>query len=114
MTNLSNVYPKTVYFCNCLKMVIDKCKKSCSLQDLCNEINKDDTGDNVIYCSMCGPGKQDVVLSCCHHIPMGTYNIQYVKNDVRTMKVTSEHFCLNCIKIYLRKNYHRFLSKLNI
>ena len=112
--NLSNFYPKTVYFCNCLKMVMEKCKKSCSLQDLCNQINNDDTGDNVIYCVKCGDGKQDVVLSCCKHMPMGTFTIQYVKNDAMTMEIKDELFCFSCIKRYLRKNYDKFLSKVNI
>ena len=112
--NLNNFYPKTVYFCNCLKMVIEKCEKGCSLQDLCNEINNNDTGDNAIYCSRCGKGKQDVALSCCDHLAMGSFAIQYIKNNVTTMKVEDGHFCLTCIKTYLRKNYDKFLSKVNI
>ena len=113
MTNLSNVYPKTVYFCNCLKMVMEKCKKGCSLQDLCNEINNNDTGDNIIYCSKCGDDKQDVIFSCTNHLAMGTFVIQYVENDAITMQMKDKLFCLSCIKRYLRKNYDKFLSKVN-
>ena len=114
MITLSNFYPQTVYFCDCLKMVMEKCKKVCSLQDLCNEINDDDTGDNIIYCAKCGDGKQDVVLSCCDHIPMGTYTVQYISNNAMVMSAQEKHFCLRCIKSYLRKNYHKLLSKVNI
>ena len=114
MINLSNFYPKTVYFCNCLKMVIEKCEKGCSLQDLCNQINDYDTGDNIIYCAKCGDDKQNVVLSCCSHIPMGTFVIQYTANDAAAMKIEDGLFCLTCIKRYLRKNYYKFLSKVNI
>ena len=114
MINLSNFYPKTVYFCNCLKMVIEKCEKGCSLQDLCNQINENDTGDNIIYCAKCGDGKQDVVLSCCNHIPMGTFVIQYTANNAAAMTITDRHFCLFCIKKYLRQKYYKFLSKVNI
>ena len=112
--DLKNFYPKTVYFCNCLKMVMEKCKKGCSLQDLCNEINNNDTGDSIIYCSKCGDGKQDVVLSCGNHLAMGTYIIQYVENDSVAIAVTDELFCLSCIKRYLHRHYGKFLSKVNI
>ena len=111
--NLSNVYPKTVYFCDCLKVtIVEKCKKGCSLQDLVNQIN--DSGNSIIYCSRCGDGKQDVVLSCCNHLAMETYVIQYVENDSVAMVATDKLFCLSCIKCYLRKNYDKFLSKVNI
>ena len=112
--DLSNVYPKTVYFCDCLKMVIEKCKKESSLQDLVNEINDSNTGDSIIYCSRCGDAKQDVVLSCANHLAMGTFVIQYVKNDSVAMAVTDKLFCLSCIKRYLRHHYGKFLSKVNI
>ena len=114
MINLSNFYPKTVYFCNCLKMVMEKCEKGCSLQHLCNQINDNNTDDNVIYCAKCGDGKQNVVLSCWNHIPMATFVIQYTANNACAMQVTDGHFCLCCIKRYLRKNYYKFLSKVNI
>ena len=110
--NLSNVYPETVYFCNCLKMVMEKCKKASSLQDLCNEINNN--GDGIIYCSKCGDGKQDVVFSCSNHLSMGTFRVQYVQNECVTMVAQDKHFCLTCIKRFLRKNYDQFLSKVNI
>ena len=112
--NLSNFYPETVYFCNCLKLIVEKCKKASSLQDLCNEINNNDTGDSIIYCSRCGDDKQDAVLSCGNHLAMGTYVVQYVQNDSVAMVATDKLFCLNCIKRYLRRNYDKFLSKANI
>ena len=114
MINLSNFYPKTVYFCNCLKKVMEKCEKGCSLQELCNQINDGDTDDNIIYCAKCGDTKQDVVLSCCGHIPMTTFVIQNTANNACVMQVTDRHFCLSCIKKYLRKNYYKFLSKVDI
>ena len=114
MTTLSNFYPKTVYFCNCLKMVIEKCEKGCSLQDLCNQINNNNTGNNVIYCAKCGDGKQDAVVSCCDHLAMGSFLIQYTENDAVAIEIKDELFCLTCIKRYLRKNYYKFLSKVNI
>ena len=112
--NLSNIYPETVYFCNCLKMVMQKCKKGCSLQDLCNEINNNDTADGIIYCSKCGDGKQHVALSCTDHLAMGTFVIQYVENNSVAMAAKDKHFCLSCIKCFLRKNYDKFLFKVNI
>ena len=114
MTTLSNFFPKTVYFCDCLKMVMEKCEKGCSLQDLCNLTNDNDTGDEIIYCVKCGDSKQDVVLSCCGHISMKTFVMQYIANDAVVMKIQDRHFCFSCIKKYLRKNYHIFLSKTNI
>ena len=89
-------------------------QKKASLQDLCNEINNNDTGDGIIYCSKCGDGKQDVVLSCSNHFAMGTFVIQYVENDSVAMVAKDKLFCLSCIKRYLRKNYDKFLSKVNI
>ena len=109
--DFSNFYPKTVYFCNCLTMVIEKCKKGSSLQNLCDEINKNDTDDVTIYCSKCGDAKQDVVFSCGNH--MQARVIQIVEADV-TLHVTEKHFCLNCIKRYLRDHYSKFSSKVNI
>ena len=111
--NLSNVYPKTVYFCDCLKVtIVEKCKKGCSLQDLVNQINN--SGNATIYCSRCGDGKQDVVLSCANHLAMGTYTVQYNANDIVVILSTDKSYCLNCIKQYLRRNYGKFLSKVNI
>ena len=114
MKNLSNFFPKTVYFCDCLQKVIEKCEKGCSLQDLCNQINDNDTGDNIIFCAKCGDDKQNVVLSCYGHIPMATFTIQNMVNNAITVKVTNENFCLGCIKRYLQNNYCKFLSKVNI
>ena len=111
---LSNFHPKTVYFCNCLTMVMEKCEKGCSLQDLTNQINDNDSGDNIIYCAKCGDDKQNVVLSCYLHIPMETFIIQYTANNAAPMEIRSENFCLTCIKKYLRKNYCKFSSKVNI
>ena len=114
MTTLSNFYPKTVYFCDCLKLVIGECEKGSSLQDFCNEINNKQTRGNCIYSVKCGVKKQDNVFSCLDHIPMGTFYVQYSTNDVRTLETINESFCLTCIKKYLRQNYNIFLFKTNI
>ena len=114
MTTLSNFYPETVYFCDCLKMVIGQCKKASSLQDFCNEINDKNNTGNCIYSVKCGDKKQDNVFSCLNHIPMGTFNIQYTANGIRELEVLNESFCLTCIKKYLRKNFNNFLFKTNI
>ena len=111
MTDLNKFYPRTVYFCNCLKVLMEKCKKGCSLQDLCNQINDGNTNDNIIYCVKCGDNKQDVVLSCSGHNPMLSFTIQYTANDASAMQITDGHFCLSCIKFYLRKNYYKFPFK---
>ena len=110
--NLSNFYPETVYFCDCLTLVIEKCKKGCSLQDLCNEINNNDIGDT-IYCSKCGDGKQNVVFSCGNHLVMVSYATQN-GNDRVVVITNDKHFCFSCIKSYLRRHYGKFLSKVNI
>ena len=114
MKNLSNFYPKTVYFCDCLKLVIGECEKGSSLQDFCNEINNKQTTGNCIYSVKCGDKKQDNVFSCLDHIPMGSFHIQYIANDVRKLETINESFCLICIKKYLRQNYDIFLFKSNI
>ena len=114
MTTLSNFYPKTVYFCDCLKMVIDECEKGSSLQDFCNEINDKNSTGNCIYSVKCGNNKQDNVFSCLNHIPMGTFNIQHMANSVRQLETLNESFCLICIKKYLRLKYNNFLFKSNI
>ena len=114
MTTLSNFYPETVYFCDCLKMVIGQCKKASSLQDFCNEINDKNTTGNCIYSVRCGDKKKDNAFSCLNHIPMGTFQIQYTKNDVKKLDTKNESFCLNCIKKYLRLKYNIFLFKSNI
>ena len=114
MTTLSNFYPKTVYFCNCLKMVIDECEKGSSLQDFCNAINDKNSTGNCIYSVKCGDKNQDNVFSCLEHIPMGTFNIQYTANVVRKLKTLNDSFCLTCIKKYLRHYYGKFLFKSNI
>ena len=111
--NLSNVYPKTVYFCDCLKVtIVEKCKKGCSLQDLVNQING--SGNAIIYCSRCGTGKQDVVLCCANHLAMAAYTVQYHANDSVVTQMMDKSYCLNCIKLYLRTNYEKFSSKVNI
>ena len=114
MTSLSNFYPKTVYFCDCLKMVIDECEKGSSLQDLCNDVNDKNSTDNCIYSVRCGDIKEDNVFSCLNHIPMGTFKIQYSANGVLQLETINESFCLTCIKKYLRRNYTKFMFKSNI
>ena len=113
MKVLSNFFPKTVYFCDCLKMVIAQCKKGSSLQDFCNEINEKQTTDNCIYSVRCGDKKQDNAFSCLYHIPMGNFYIQYTKNEVQELETINGRFCLICIKTYLRRNYNKFLFKTN-
>ena len=108
MNNLSNFFPETVYFCDCLQMVIEKCKKPCSLQDLCNEINNNNSDGEIIYCVKCGNEKKDVVFSCINHLTMGTFLIQSVAGDITVFETYSRHFCLLCIKKYLRKKYNIF------
>ena len=109
--DFSNFYPETVYFCDCLTSLIEKCKKGCSLQDLCDEINKDDTC-NTFYCSKCGDAKQNVVFSCGDHLAMGTYTIH--DSNERVVLMNDEHLCMRCIKYYLRRHYGKLLSRVNI
>ena len=113
MKDLSNFFPQTVYFCDCLKTVIAQCPKSLSLQDFCNEINEKQTNDDCIYSVRCGFKKKDNVFSCLNHIPMGNFYIQYTKNEARELETSDGSFCLICIKTYLRRNYHNFLFKNN-
>ena len=114
MKDLSNFYPETVYFCDCLKMVIDECKKASSLQYFYNEINDKNNTGNCIYSVRCGDDKKDNVFSCFNHIPMGTFQIQYTKNSIKKLDTINESFCLICIKKYLRRHYNKFLFKTNI
>ena len=114
MKDLSNFFPKTVYFCDCLKMVMSQCKKGSSLQDFCNEINNKQTTGDCIYSVRCSDKKEDNVFSCLRHIPMGTFQIQYTTNSVQRLETINESFCLICIKKYLRRNYENFLFKSNI
>ena len=114
MITVSNFYPKTVYFCDCLKMAIGQCEKNSSLQDFLNEINDKNSTGNCIYSVKCGDKKQDNVFSCLNHIPMGTFNIQYTANGVRRLETLNSSFCLTCIKKYLRRNYDNFLFKSNM
>ena len=107
MNELSNFFPETVYFCDCLHEIIEKCKKPCSLQDLCNQINNGDTDDEIIYCVKCNK-KQNVVFSCTNHMTMGTFLIQYTSNNSTAMEIKDRHFCLLCIKKYLREKYYKF------
>ena len=108
MNNLSNFFPETVYFCDCLQMVIEKCKKPCSLQDLCNQINDDDNDGEIFYCVKCGDEKKDVIFSCLNHLTMGTFLIQSVTDNIIVFETHSRHFCLLCIKKHLRKKYNLF------
>ena len=108
MNNLSNFFPETVYFCDCLQMVIEKCKKPCSLQDLCNQINNNDSDGEIIYCAKCGNQKKDVVFSCTNHMTMGTFFVQYTADNATVMQIQDRQFCLLCIKKYLREKYYKY------
>ena len=114
MKDLNKFYPQTVYFCDCLKLVIGECKKPLSLQHFCNEINDKNTTGNCIYSVRCGDDKKDNVFSCLNHIPMGSFQIQYTKNGIKKLDTINESFCLICIKKYLRRNYAIFMFKTNI
>ena len=113
MKDLSNFFPQTVYFCDCLQMVIEECKKPCSLQNLCNEINNNSNDSEIIYCVKCGNEKKDAVFSCINHLTMGSFLIQTIENDVTIFQTYNRHFCLVCIKKYLRKKYNIFKCKVS-
>ena len=106
MNKLRDFFPKAVYFCDCLQENIDNCLKPCSLQDICNEINKSD--DTLIYCVRCGDEKQDIVFSCCNHMVMGTYTVALNRKNVTVIENTTGHYCLSCIKKYLVEKYYTF------
>ena len=112
MKDISNFFPKTVYFCDCLQKIIEQCEKASSLQYFCNQINNNDTDDHIIYCSKCNDRK-DVVFSCTDHMSMGTFTIQYVADNSTIMQIQDTHFCLLCIKKYLRGKYYKFNSHNN-
>ena len=103
MKNLSNFFPETVYFCDCLQMVIEKCKKPCSLQDLCNEINNNDSDGEIIYCAKCGNEKKDVVFSCTNHMTMGTFFVQYTADNATVMQIQDTILFIVYQKIFTRK-----------
>ena len=107
MKDISNFFPKKVYFCGCLQEIIEQCEKGSSLQYFCNGINNNNSNDCIIYCAKCNDRK-DVVFSCIAHMPMGTFTIQYVADNSTVMQIQDTHFCLLCIKKYLQKDYYKF------
>ena len=110
MKDLSNFFPKKVYYCDCLQKLIEQCEKTSSLQHFCNQINENGTDDDIIYCTKCNDKRQDVVFSCTHHMSMGTFTIQYIADSSTVMRMQDRHFCLLCIKKYLRTKYANFNS----
>ena len=106
MNKLRDFFPRTVYFCDCLQEIIDNCSKSCSLQDICNEINM--TDGKMIYCVRCGDEKQDVVFSCGNHLIMGTFAVELNGNNVTIIESLTGHYCLSCVKKYLIEKYYKF------
>ena len=106
MNKLRDFFPRAVYFCDCLQETIDNCLKCFCLQDIFNEINK--TDGKMIYCVRCGDEKQDVVFSCGNHLIMGTFAVDLHVNKVTLIKSTARHYCLSCIKKYLKEKYYKF------
>ena len=100
---LSEIFPETVYRCNCLTEVMQSCLASevCSLKDICLELEK--IGGEKIYCVLCGENKKDVVFSCRGHISMTVLTVELHGNTVFTLE---EGHCLSCIKKYLEEKYY--------
>ena len=109
MNNIAEFFPEIVYRCDCLAEVIASCstKETCSLKDICDEINK--INGEKIYCAKCGENKQNVVLSCDYHMPMALFAEQNATRitDVTLLDVTTE-CCLTCIRKYLERYYYIF------
>ena len=100
---LSEIFPEKVYRCNCLIEVIQSClaKETCSLKDICLEIEKNVT--EKIYCVFCGENKKNVALSCRQHMAMTVLVVEIRDNTVITL--ADEH-CLSCLKKYLEEKYY--------
>ena len=109
MENLIDFFPKTVYYCDCLKNIIKKCLKPCSLQHICDEIN--DCNGIIVYCARCGDNKEDVVFSCADHLLMGTFTAQFLNGKVTVIE-TNRKYCFCCIKKNLQEKYYNYNSEI--
>ena len=110
---LNNFFPGQVFYCDCLKTIISNYKSQCSLQDLCNEINREtDIDGRIIYCVKCND-KKDVAFCCTDHIKLGNYQIQFSENSPIKMEIEGQHFCFSCIKRCLKKQYYKLNCEVN-
>ena len=107
---LSNFFPGQVFFCDCLKTIIENYYSQCSLQELCNEINRETENGRIIYCVKCND-KKDIAFSCSNHVGLGRYLIQFNENEPIKMEIQGQHFCFSCIKRRLKKHYHELNCK---
>ena len=105
--SFAEFFPEIVYRCDCLADAITSCltKETCSLKDICKEVNKID-GEK-IYCVRCGENERDVVLSCGYHMPMAIFAVESSSTGVVLIDKT-KNCCLTCIRKYLQENYYIF------
>ena len=104
--SFAQFFPEIVYRCDCLADAITFCsaKETCSLKDICDEVNKID-GEK-IYTVKCGENERDVVLSCRYHMPMSIFAAESSANGV--VLLDTKNYCLQCIRKYLQQNYYIF------
>ena len=104
--SLAEFFPEIVYRCDCLAEAIAFCltKETCSLKDICEEVNKID-GEK-IFTVKCGENERDVVLSCRYHMPLVIFAVKSIANDV--VLLDTKDYCLPCIKKYLQQHYYIF------
>ena len=90
-------FPEKVYRCTCLRRIIASClaDEIYCLTDICEKV--DETVRKKIFCVKCGENEQNVIFSCCNHMP-----VIIVETD------ETKSYCRTCIRRYLQRKYYHF------
>ena len=89
-------FPEKFYRCTCLRRIIASClaDEIYCLTDICKKV--DETIRKKIFCVKCGENEQNVIFSCCNHMP------------VIILASETKSYCRTCIKRYLQRKYYHF------
>ena len=94
-----DIFPKKAYWCDCLtETIVRLSKKLYSLKDIFDKINEIKGPE--IYCVLRGENNEEVIFSCCGHIPKS--NFVFNDDDDGTS------YCIFYLEEYLLENYYKF------
>ena len=108
-------FPKTVYRCACLRVVITSCfqRGIYAFKDIHDEITKSRCCETTrMFCVKCGRDDENVVFTYADHVSVLVVAMAYkcteLPNEANITVFNGQTYCCGCIRKCLREMYHYY------